>query len=437
MDRLRHISSRPCAIGLEPARRLPGISAGGGRATPLRQKRPPAKTQRAGGQGAVEFLLAAVPVLLLGLGSIEAVHWYFVRQAVSHALVQAARSAITQHAHPDVLDHAFAEALLPLHAAPSSDESRARLQRKLARRTLATGLPAWRIHILSPAPETFDDFASDSAELPRPGSQPVIDNDYLHEQHQARLARGWPEGRGPRSGQDTFQANTLALHLIWLHEPLLPGVRNLLRQLAPADERYGSLAMARGGYLPIHREVALVMQSHPVLWDMPGHGRIIRRAGPAPGGGGTGAGAGRPQSGPPMPAAAGSHPSGPAASGHAGPAETGQGRHTTGPAPWPPESGVSGPGPAAQSAHRSAWAAHSGAGESSSCAGLWCLGSLITAWRPGGAQAGGPALANEDSAAAGIAAGAAPAGPYLDDGPPAAGPGDPPWDTDDCPGCCD
>src|SRR5690606_9196031 len=35
------------------------------------------------GQGAVEFLLAAVPVLLLGLGCIEAVHWHFARQAVS------------------------------------------------------------------------------------------------------------------------------------------------------------------------------------------------------------------------------------------------------------------------------------------------------------------------------------------------------------------
>ncbi|NLC36668.1 MAG: hypothetical protein GX772_09560, partial [Alcaligenaceae bacterium] len=35
------------------------------------------------GQGAVEFLLAAVPVLLLGLASIEAAHWYFARQAVS------------------------------------------------------------------------------------------------------------------------------------------------------------------------------------------------------------------------------------------------------------------------------------------------------------------------------------------------------------------
>src|SRR5690606_35574549 len=81
---------------------------------------------------------------------------------------------------------------------------------------------------------------------------------------------------GPSSGQTTLDANTLVLHLTWLHEPLLPGVKQLLKQLAPRDSRYGSLAMARAGYLPIHREVAMVMQSHAVEWPMPEHGRMAR-----------------------------------------------------------------------------------------------------------------------------------------------------------------
>lgn len=235
--------------------------------------RQPCALQR--GQGTVEFLLAAVPVLVLALSSIEAVHWYFARQAVSLALSQAARAAITQHADPVVLDQAFTNALLPFYVAPSAAVTRARLQRAMERRTHATDLPAWQIRILSPSTATFQDFAASRPGLPGDG-RPVIDNDYLAEQHQARLAEGLHEGRGLQSGQTTLEANTLELDLTWLHEPLLPVTRVLLKGLAPADTRFGSLAMARGGYLPLRRQMAMVMQSHAVAWAMPAHGRVVR-----------------------------------------------------------------------------------------------------------------------------------------------------------------
>ena len=231
---------------------------------------------RQSGQGMVEFVAAAIPVLLLGLGSIEAIHWYFVRQAVSAALVEAARHAIAEHAHPDVLDQAFTQALLPLHAAPTRAEGLSRIERGMARREHATRLPAWHIRIRSPAHATFRDFAAQDKQLPHRRVHRVIDNDYLQEQHEARLAQGWHQGQGPSSGQTTLDANTLVLHLTWLHEPLLPGIKQLLKQVAPRDSRYGALAMARGGYLPIHREVAMIMQSHAVEWPMPRHGRISR-----------------------------------------------------------------------------------------------------------------------------------------------------------------
>ena len=227
------------------------------------------------GQGTVEFLFAAPLILLLGFSSIEALHWFFARQAVSQALVQAARAASTQHAHPQVIDTAFAEALLPLHAAGTRQASEARLKSAIAKRETATGLPAWHIEILSPGAATFEDFASDNPDLPR-AAHAVIDNDYLQEQHQARLSEGWHQGRGPISGQTTLQANTLVLHLTWLHEPLLPGVKQVMKQLAPSDSRYGSQAMARAGFLPIQRRAAMVMQSHPIAWAMPQHGRIRR-----------------------------------------------------------------------------------------------------------------------------------------------------------------
>lgn len=232
------------------------------------------------GQGAVEFLFAAVPVLLLALGSLEAIHWYFVRQAASLALLQAGRAAVTQQADPAVLDQAFTDAIQPLYTGTSPAQSRARLERAMSQRQHELALPAWRIQIQSPSTATFHDFATDDPELRHPAGLPVIDNDYLHEQHQQRLSQGLPEGRGVLSGQTTDEANTLVLHLIWPHKPLLPGVSQLLKQLAPSDNRYASLAMARGGYLPIHREIALVMQSHAVAWEMPAHGRVVRLTAP-------------------------------------------------------------------------------------------------------------------------------------------------------------
>lgn len=228
------------------------------------------------GQGSVEFLLAAVPLLLMGLGSIEAIHWHFTRQAMSLALAQAARAAITNHADPGVIDDAFFHALLPVHAAPTHEAARERVLRNMERREAATGLPAWRIQIRSPSEASFRDFASRDPDLPRHGGRKVIDNDYLEKQHELRLAQGWPQGRGPASGQTALEANVLVLHLTWLHEPLLPGVGQLFRQLAPPDAGYGSLAMARGGFLPIRREVAFLMQSHAIAWPMPPHGRVVR-----------------------------------------------------------------------------------------------------------------------------------------------------------------
>lgn len=366
------------------------------------------------GQGAVEFLLAATPVLLLGLGAIEAVHWYFTRQAVSLALVQAARAAITQHANPVALDQAFSEALLPLHAGPTASASRARLQKARARREGATGLPAWRIRILSPSTASFNDFASPSPDLPRPGL-PIIDNDYLHEQHRGRLAQGWQEGRGPLSGQTTLEANTLTLHLTWLHEPLLPGMKQLLKQVAPSDSRYGSQAMASAGYLPIHRQVALVMQSHPVQWEMPAHGRVVRLAG------------------------------------HGAAAEAWKGgtRPPGAPAEYlPPPAGLPDHDPSSPpSGHPGAYADQAGptraalpgadSGQASPCTGLWCLDFFKSA-SPQGAEdsagygGGSPASGEPQATESGPGAGAGPEDGYRDAesgaGPPA---------PEDCPGCCD
>lgn len=357
------------------------------------------------GQGAVEFLLAAVPVLLIGLGSIEAIHWYFARQAVSLALAQAARAAITQHAHPQVLDQAFMQALLPLHAGPTPAASQARLRNAMARREHATGLPAWRIRIVSPSAATFSDFASHDPDLPLHG-QPVIDNDYLHERHQARLSQGWQHGRGPLSGQTTLEANTLVLHLTWLHAPLLPGVSQLVKQLAPPDTRYGSQAMARAGYLPMNRQLSFVMQSHPIAWQMPAHGRVVRLASPR-------------QESRWQGAAPAHEPAAPA------------GQPPSYEEPPAPTADAGGAGPAITPRPGGNDSPHA-------CTGLWCL-DFVFGGTPQGDGDAAPASPGEAEDPTGPNAGpdveTENGGSYLDAGTDADWPPES-AEPDDCPGCC-
>lgn len=392
---------------------------------------PPVTRIRQHGQGAVEFLLAAVPVLLIGLSSIEAIHWYFARQAVSLALMQAGRAAITQHANPVVLDQAFTEALLPMYAGPTPEISRQRLQRAMSRREQATSLPAWNINIVSPSQDSFQDFASHNPELPQTGHA-IIDNDYLQEQHQARLGQGWPQGRGPASRQTTLEANTLTLHLTWLHEPLLPGVRQVLRQIAPRDGRYGSQAMARAGFLPMQRTIALVMQSHPVAWPLPAQGRIQRATHSAaphttqPGSATTssdsdsGAQQGSSTTGP-DPDFAGQAPSAAGPDGSLLPASP---TYLT-----PPDPTHDMPSAVTDTAYTDT---------TRPCTGLWCLRNNFLGEH--GADSGGQTdLANEapaqttqpDTGSSPVEAG------YLESTPGDSGNSTEPADADDCPGCCD
>lgn len=228
------------------------------------------------GASLVEFSIVAVPILLIGLGSVEIAQWFYVKQAVGIALLQAARAGITQHAKPQVMETAFEHALQPLYASPGHS-SADRLQRALARRAQLTGGPAWQMEILNPTPAAFHDFADARLGLNRETGLATINNNYQAEQDQRYRAQGRIQGLGPRSGMSIYQANVLALRVTYLHEPVLPGMKALMRQLSKQTGSYADQAMARGGYLPISQELELTMQSHPVDWPALGNQKIIRQ----------------------------------------------------------------------------------------------------------------------------------------------------------------
>jgi len=230
------------------------------------------------GASAIGFSLAAAPIFMLGLGGVELAQWFYVKQAVSLALVEAGRAAITQHAKPAVIEAAFEHALRPLHPPTTAGASEQRLQHALQRRQFdMAGQPPWRIQILAPSAAAFSDFAQAKLAIQGAAGLPAIDNDYQALQHERHIGQGRPHGQGNASGQTIFQANTLALRLTYLHQPIVPGVASLLRALAPASAAYRRMAL-EAGYLPMQQEIILTMQSHPVLWpDLPNR-KVVRMA---------------------------------------------------------------------------------------------------------------------------------------------------------------
>lgn len=220
-----------------------------------------------------EFLPMAILVFLLGLGGLETAWWLFTRQAVSLALLEAARAGSTQHASPQAIAAAFEAGLLPLHAGAGANAA-ARLQASLQRHRSQTGGPPWRIEILQPDAGSFRRHGAPNLPLAKSTGMPAIDNDYQYEQYRLNPVV-------PPDGGTIYQANTLSLRLTYLHRPLLPGIAVLLRSIRPETGGYADEAM-RHGLLPMMRHLQLGMESHPLQWPGLPDGRVVMGAAKLP-----------------------------------------------------------------------------------------------------------------------------------------------------------
>ncbi|MBP6020139.1 MAG: pilus assembly protein [Burkholderiaceae bacterium] len=233
---------------------------------------PTPSTQR--GTSLIEFSIVAVPLLLVGLGALEIALWFFTKQAVSLALLQAGRAAIVDHANPRTIETAFEQAMLPLYTSTKRSSAQQRLQAALEQRRQVTGAAPWQIQQLSPTSAAFLDFRDSKLHVAGATGLAVINNNYLAEQHERHQQHGRHYGRGSLSGLNIFQANTLVLRLHWLHQPVVPGISGLLGLLGNPQGSYSQRAMARG-YLPLSQDITLVMQSHPVNWPPLANGKVI------------------------------------------------------------------------------------------------------------------------------------------------------------------
>lgn len=239
-------------------------------------RRPVSQHHGQAGASLIEFSVAVIPVLLLGLGSIELAQWFYIKQAVSLALAEAGRAGIVAHASPASIEAAFEQALLPLFPPTTTQTSSQRLKQTLARRSTALAAPAWQIEILAPTALAFQDFQDRHLSISQQTGLPAINNNYQTEQDQRNHQRGWPGGLGPSSGQSIYEANTLVLRATYPQEPMLPGMKGLIRLLPGGGRSYGQHAMATAGYLPIQQEIRLVMQSHPLQWPDAASGKVVK-----------------------------------------------------------------------------------------------------------------------------------------------------------------
>lgn len=128
----------------------------------VRAARAPGRSALTGVRGiaALETLIAAPIVLLLGLSVLQWTLVFHAHQAISHAAIEGARTASVDHASAAALERGLARGLAPWMYGASGPEdhaaSVARAQTELARGH-AAGWAMWRR--LSPARESFDDWA--------------------------------------------------------------------------------------------------------------------------------------------------------------------------------------------------------------------------------------------------------------------------------------
>jgi hypothetical protein len=223
-----------------------------------------------GGAAIVEFVIIVFPLLLGAMLVVEAARWQNVREVCQLALLEAARAGSTNHLRPAAITAAFEDAMTPLFVpAGRFPNASARMQHAWQAIARESRSPAWRIEVLEPSAQAFARYADPRLRVKGAGRRRIVRNDYQAEAYKKTMSGDTASG-GP-DGPTIFDANTLRLTLTYLHRPLFPPLRALLKFLGDSHGNRGEQAMARAGLLPITIELAIEMQSHPVQWNQSMH----------------------------------------------------------------------------------------------------------------------------------------------------------------------
>jgi len=234
-----------------------------------RARRRPSRLRFATGVAAVETLLAAPVVLLLGLAALQWGLIFHAHQAISHAAHQGARAGSLEQASATVIERGLADGLSPWlfgSSGPQDHQESLNRSRLAFKQGIAQGWIRWRQ--LSPGPLSFVDWAvpaRDAMGDPIVGAR-EIPNDNLG--FSLALASpvsgiaGYRHGSpvGVASGQTLADANLLKIEFVYAAPLTVPLVGRLAAWIMKAFDRcadiqrgepiLGLLAFGRGAFAP-------------------------------------------------------------------------------------------------------------------------------------------------------------------------------------------
>jgi hypothetical protein len=176
------------------------------------------------GVAALETVLAAPLVLLLGMAAVQWGLVFHGHQAISHAAQQGGRSGSVNHASPDSIERGLAHGLAPwLYGSSGPEDHQQNLleARRELRRGIVAGWAIWRQ--LSPTTQSFFDWgvsASDARGDPLPGVKEIPNDNLNLGGGQLRPVSGVIRYRGSEpigtaSGQTLSDANLLKIEFIY------------------------------------------------------------------------------------------------------------------------------------------------------------------------------------------------------------------------------
>lgn len=154
------------------------------------------------GQALIEWLIVCLPLICLGSLLVEVSDWHTSRQRLALAAQRATVLASLEGGQTHRVMRAL-EQFLP-------EDLRDTLE----------------VCVTDPINELMQDFQD--TRLSRQLGYAVIRHDHVAEQHRRFVAKGWPQGIGPRSQRDISTANRLNVRVTLSRQPASPWIRFFL-----------------------------------------------------------------------------------------------------------------------------------------------------------------------------------------------------------------
>ena len=161
------------------------------------------------GHALIEWVIVSLPLIWLGLLAVEVSGWHSTRQELALLAQQAT-----------------------LFASMTGGRTES-IERHLNQHR------SWRLHgeievcVKDSVNQLMNDFKD--RRLSQQLGHDVIRHDHIAEQHRRFVAKGWGNGRGPRSGLSISAANFLRVSVALKHQPVTPVIRLFMPRITIAS----------------------------------------------------------------------------------------------------------------------------------------------------------------------------------------------------------